>query len=132
MFQKILIIISLIVGIGVIWFALSLNAASTPGSVQPTNAVREEQGKQIIHVLARGGYSPEQIVAKADMPTVLEIETKGTYDCSAALNIPKLKFKKFLPGTGTTKVDVPAELARETIDGICAMGMYSFQVRFES
>lgn len=126
--QKFLIFSSIIVSGALVWFALSLGN-EVPG---PVSAVRVEDGTQIIHVLARGGYSPRQVIAKADMPTVLEIETKGTYDCSSALNIPKIGFQKSLPASGTTKVDIPQELARDTLDGVCAMGMYSFQVRFES
>lgn len=127
MLQKFLVAFSIALSVGLIWFALSIGNEPS----DPISSIRVEGGTQIIHVLARGGYSPRQIVAKADMPTVLEIETKGTYDCSLALNIPKVGFKKSLPNTGTTKIEVPREMTNGNLDGVCAMGMYSFTVDFQ-
>jgi plastocyanin domain-containing protein len=94
------------------------------------DSVRTENGTQIIHIVARGGYSPRVVTAQADMPTRIEMETSGSYDCSSALTIPSLDYTKQLPATGTTIIDVPAQSKGEVLTGLCAMGMYTFDIEF--
>ncbi len=127
MSPKIIVAVSIIISAGLIWAGLSMRG-NEQMPAEKTEAVREENGVQYIRVLARGGYSPSQITAKANMPTVLEIETKGTYDCSASLTIPQLNYQKFLPATGITKVEIPKNLAMNSLDLVCSMGMYSSTV----
>lgn len=100
-------------------------------SVAVPSPVREENGVQIIRVLARGGYSPKTLTAKADIPTRLELETKGTYDCSSAFTIPALSYEKQLPPTGVTDVEIGVQKAGSTLLATCSMGMYSFTVNFK-
>ncbi|MEI6649845.1 MAG: cupredoxin domain-containing protein [Candidatus Moraniibacteriota bacterium] len=88
-------------------------------------------GKQIIEIAVKGGYSPKSITATAGMPTVLRFVTDNTFDCSSSLSIPAINYRKNLPRTGTTDVDVPAQTAGTTLRGSCSMGMYSFTVNFE-
>ncbi|AKM83997.1 TPA: hypothetical protein DCZ46_01545 [Candidatus Campbellbacteria bacterium] len=88
-------------------------------------------GKQIITIDARGGYFPQMTIAKADMPTIIKVETKSTFDCSSALVIPDLNYQKNLPPTAVTEIEVPPQKAGEEIQGLCSMGMYSFQIKFE-
>lgn len=90
-----------------------------------------EEGRQFIDISARGGYFPRVVVAKAGVPTTLRVTTKGTFDCSSSLVIPKLSYRKFLPASGTEDIEIPAEKAQGTIQGLCSMGMYNFQIRFE-
>lgn len=87
-------------------------------------------GKQIITINAKGGYTPRETIAKANMPTVIKVDTKGTFDCSSALVIPKLDFRKNLPPSGETLVDVPAQQPGTSIRGLCSMGMFSFNIKF--
>ena len=93
-------------------------------------AVREENGVQIIHVLAKGGYSPKSITAAADKPTKFEMETKNTYDCSSLFTIPALSYRTQLPATGTTLVDIPPQAKGTKLTSLCGMGMYKFDVSF--
>lgn len=132
MFQKVIIMLSIGIGIGLIFGALNFNNDSGTTTQDGSQVVREENGIQYIRIAARGGYSPRQISAKANLPTVLEVETKGTYDCSAALTIPQLRYQKFLPPTGITKVEVPKNLAAGSLDILCSMGMYRAVVNFGS
>ena len=88
-------------------------------------------GSQIIEISAKGGYSPQNITAKADTATTLKIKTSGTFDCSSALTIPKLGYQTNLPPSGETVVDVPPQKAGSTLTGLCSMGMYSFTIRFD-
>lgn len=89
-------------------------------------------GTQVIDIVARGGYAPKLTTAKADMPTVLRVKTEGTYDCSSAIRIPSLGYSKTMEATGITEITVPPQKAGSTLQGVCAMGMYSFQVQFET
>lgn len=87
-------------------------------------------GKQVIEILARGGYSPRKTVAKAGVPTILRVKTENTYDCSSSLVIPALNYRKFLSASDTAEVEIPPQKAGDAIKGVCGMGMYSFNIEF--
>ena len=113
---------------GAFWFAsLTPRGDQTPSPV-PVTVV---DGQQVIDITAKGGYSPRVVVARAGVPTILRMNTNGTFDCSAALVIPKLSYQKFLPPSGIEEIVIPAEKAQGTLQGLCSMGMYSFQIRFQ-
>ncbi len=95
------------------------------------NNVSMVDGKQIIEISAKGGYSPRNTVAKAGLPTILRMKTNGTFDCSGALVIPAIQYQENLPMSGTTDIDLPAQTAGKTLQGLCAMGMKNFTVKFE-
>lgn len=101
------------------------------GSASSAEAVSMVNGTQYIDMTARGGYFPRVVEAKAGVPTVLRMRTEGTFDCSSSLVIPKLSYQKFLPATGVEEIEISAEKAQGTLQGLCSMGMYSFQVRFQ-
>lgn len=88
-------------------------------------------GIQVVDITAKGGYSPRVVTAKAGVPTILRVRTLGTFDCSASLVIPKLSYQTFLQPSGIQEVPISAEQARGTLQGLCAMGMYNFQIKFE-
>ncbi len=94
------------------------------------NNIKIKDGKQIITINAKGGYTPRITNAKADMPTIIKIDTKGTFDCSSSLVIPQLNYRKNLPPSGETLVDVPAQQAGTSIRGLCSMGMFNFNINF--
>ena len=102
-----------------------------PISVASRDNVSLVDGKQIITITARGGYSPRLTIAKADIPTVLKVETKGTFDCSAALSIRSLNYYKVLGPNEVTTIDLPPQKPGSTFQGLCAMGMYNFEIQFE-
>ncbi len=86
---------------------------------------------QEIEILARGGYSPRNVVAKAGIPLTIKFKTQGTYDCSSSLSIPELNYRNNLPTTGETYVQIAPHKAGEVLKGTCGMGMYSFSVEFK-
>lgn len=90
-----------------------------------------QDGVQYVTIVASGGYSPRQSYAKAGLPTKLIVKTNGTYDCSAALVIKSLKYREMLPRTGETSIEVGTPVSGEELQGVCAMGMYSFVVTFK-
>lgn len=124
------ILISVVVSAALIGGALwILPAGESP--VSSAEAVSMVDGTQYIDMTARGGYFPRVVQAQAGVPTVLRMRTEGTFDCSSSLVIPKLSYQKFLPATGVEEIAISAEKAQGTLQGLCSMGMYSFQVRFQ-
>lgn len=97
----------------------------------PAQNVTMVNGKQVVEITARGGYSPRKTTAKAGVPTTLRMNTNGSYDCSVALRIPKLNIAKNLEPTAVTEIDIGTPVAG-VMRGICGMGMYSFEINFQS
>ena len=128
---SIIITLALVVGIGIIFIggSRSKNNASnsTTESAQNTEI---KDGVQYITVNAKGGYSPKISSAKAGIPTKLIVKTNGTYDCSASLVIRSLGFQKILSQTGEEVIDIGTPQAGQPLQGVCGMGMYSFQINF--
>ncbi|MSU56000.1 MAG: hypothetical protein EXS51_01685 [Candidatus Taylorbacteria bacterium] len=111
--------------------AILLTGNKTGDTEGSRSNVTVADGKQIVEVTAGNGYSPNLTVAKADMPTVLRMETVNSFSCASALVIPKLGVRKNLPSSGTTDIDIPPQKAGSTLQGLCAMGMYNFSIKFE-
>ena len=121
------IILALIFIGGAIIFAR--NGAKTDTAVSQNN-VSVADGKQIIEIDAKGGYSPSVTIAKANIPTVIKVKTQGTFDCSSALVIQSIGYRANLPSSGETLIEVPPQEAGSTLRGMCAMGMYNFSIKF--
>ena len=128
--QRFIVAFSIILGIGLILMAFFLCGRGQNGKQESGQNIKEEGSVQIIRILAHGGYSPRQIFAKAGAPVRIEMETRGTYDCSSVFVIPSLKYQKRLPPTGITIIDVPAQNPGTSLVGLCGMGMYSFEIKF--
>ena len=121
------VILALIFIGGAIIFAR--NGAKTDTAVSKNN-VSVADGKQIIEIDAKGGYSPSITIAKANIPTIIKVKTQGTFDCSSALVIQSIGYRANLPPSGETLIEVPPQEAGSTLRGMCAMGMYNFSVKF--
>lgn len=119
-----------ILAVGGIVMLLNGNETPTVATSTGQTNVAVVDGKQIIQINAKGGYAPRVTVAKANMPTVINVQTNGTFDCSSALTIPAVGFRKNLPATGVTPIEIPAQQAGATVKGVCSMGMYNFAVNF--
>lgn len=125
-------IISIIAAVVLIGGAFMFTrSGSDAGQVANANNVSVVDGKQIIEITARGGYQPRKSIAKAGIPTVIRFNTKGTFDCSSSVRIPSLGISKSLPQTGSTDIEI-GEGKLGTLQGTCGMGMYPFEVEFQS
>ena len=126
---------SILVGAIIIAGAIAFWAGSRDGAGSHTDVSGENvslsNGKQIVAIFAKGGYSPRVSIAKADTPTILRVSTKGTFDCSIALVIPALEYRQNLQPNGSIDIEIPPQKAGTSIQGLCAMGMYNFKVNFE-
>ncbi len=116
-----IITLALVVVIGIIFF--------TGGSESKQN-VTIKDGVQYVSIDAKGGYTPSTTLAQADTPTIIKVNTKGTFDCSSALVIPSLGYRSNLPSSGETVINVPPQKAGTKLQGLCAMGMYNFSISF--
>lgn len=123
-----LVVIALAFG-GMVLFLQENSSNVSTNPAEQTN-VSLIDGKQVIEIQARGGYSPRVTVAQANVPTVINVRTKGTFDCSSALTVPAVGFRGMLPASGVTPIEIPPQAPGATIQGVCSMGMYSFSVSF--
>lgn len=98
--------------------------------VAPTANSSIVDGKQIVTINVKGGYNPKVSSAKAGMPTIVRFVTNNTFDCSSAMRIPSLNISKALPPTGSTDIEIGTSTAG-TLQGVCSMGMYKFEIIFE-
>jgi len=128
---SIILTIALVIGLGIIFVGSSKsndnkNAVLSQG-IQ--NSVIKD-GVQYITINAKSGYFPKVSTAQAGIPTKLIVKTDGTYDCSASLAIHSIRYQKILPQTGETEIDIGPQKVGETLQGVCGMGMFSFQIKF--
>ncbi len=114
-----------------IFLALVISTAPEGNTINAPQNVTIEGNTQVVSILAKGGYSPELSVAKANFPTILRLITDGTFDCSLALTVPLVGYRENLPTSGVTEIVLPSQNAGAVVNGVCTMGMYSFSVRFE-
>lgn len=100
-------------------------------AIATTDNVVIEDGTQYIDLTAKGGYSPRLTAAQAGLPTVLKVTTNGTYDCSSSISIPDYGLSEYLPPSGTTEINLGTPEVG-ILQGTCGMGMYRFEIDFES
>jgi len=124
--------ISIVIAGAFIGGAILYTGVSSTGAAgdTPADNVTIVDEKQIIEISARGGYRPQKSAAKAGVPTIVRFVTNGTYDCSGAVRIPSIGFSTFLPASGKTDANLGVPQAG-TVRGMCAMGMYTFEIEFK-
>ncbi len=129
---SIIIVIILIGGALFITRGGNVNVSSNSEKVQEQNIhnVSIIDGKQIVEIKAKGGYSPRVSTAKAGIPTILRFNTNGTFDCSASVRIPSMNISKILPNSGATDIDLGSPQLG-LLQGTCGMGMYPFEINFK-
>lgn len=97
------------------------------GAEVPINNVTVVEGTQVVEITAKGGYQPRKSTAQAGMPTILRINTSGTFDCSSSVRIPSMDISKNLPPSGVTDIEL-GKLSVGVLSGTCGMGMYPFEI----
>ena len=135
--SNLILIVSIILAILIIGGAMlfsrgnlfSKNRAEIKEEKEYVDNVSIVDGKQIIRIQAKGGFSPEHSIAKAGLPTILRLDTRGTFDCSSIVRIPSLNISRNLPLSGTTDIDLGVQKIAK-LYGTCGMGMYPFDIEF--
>lgn len=128
---SIILTIALVIGLGIIFVGSSKsNDDIKTASNQTVQNSVIKNGVQYITINAKSGYSPRVSTAQAGIPTKLIVKTDGTYDCSASVAIHSIGYQKILPQTGETEIDIGSQKVGETLQGVCGMGMFSFQIKF--
>jgi len=125
------IAVSIALGGGVFFLASARNENTVEEVGGKTSNVSTQGEKQIIALAAKGGFSPSVTVADAGVPSVLNVKTNGTFDCSSVLVIPSLGIKTNLGATAEKRIEIPPQEKGTTISGTCSMGMYHFALKFE-
>ncbi|GAB4140434.1 MAG: hypothetical protein Fur0024_1690 [Patescibacteria group bacterium] len=91
-----------------------------------------ENGTQIITInVKNNGYSPNFIIAKAGIETIIRFKSKNSFSCGNSVEVPSFNFAKNLKPTDTYDMKIPPQKSGEIVKGRCSMGMYFFEVRFE-
>lgn len=125
-------IISIIISIALIGGTLYLvsdRSTSPGGTVAQSQNIEIRDGVQYVTITAKGGYSPRVTEIKGGLPTKLVVKTDGTYDCSASLVVRSIGFQKILQPTGEEVIDLGTPKSGDKVQGVCGMGMYSFQIK---
>lgn len=124
---SIIITLGLVIALGILF----LESGSKSGEMISGQNVEVKDGVQFINVDAKGGFFPRKSVAKAGIPTILRFNTNGTFDCSSSIRIPSMNISQMLPQTGITDVNL-GNPAVAILQGTCGMGMYHFEIDFQS
>ena len=119
-----IVTLALLAGIVIIF------SGNKDGTQLSGSSVEVKDGVQYVRIEAGGGYSPQISEAQAGIPTKLIVKTDGVYDCSSSLVIPSMKYQKVLAPVGEEVIDIGIPKIGEPLNGLCGMGMYSFQVNF--
>lgn len=131
--NNLLYIITTVLILAIIGFIV-VNSSKDSSKTAANNSVNNIEYKddiQYITIKADNGYSPSKTVAKANTRSKLVVVTEDTYDCSIALMIRSIGYQKVLASTAREEIDLSVPKAGQTVQGVCAMGMYSFKIKFE-
>lgn len=123
---SIIITLGLVIALGIVFFGGNSKSVETP-----VQNVEFKDGIQYITINAKGGYTPRKSTAKASIPTILRFDTNGTFDCSSSVRIPSMNISKMLPQTGVTEINLGNPKVG-LLQGSCGMGMYPFEIDFQS
>ena len=132
------LVLFIIISIGIIGglliaAVLVLNSSPKKATSQAVlgSSVTMVGDKQVVNIVAKGGFSPSRVELSANKSTTLHISTNDTFDCSNTLIIPSLKKQLSLPANGETEVEIPAQSPGAQINATCSMGMYNLQLNFK-
>jgi plastocyanin domain-containing protein len=80
------------------------------------------QGKQVLHVTVKGGYSPDTLVVKRGRPVRIEFNRQETSGCSDTVVFGDFGISRPLPAFETTAVEFTPEKAGQ-FSFTCGMNM---------
>lgn len=106
-------------------------ALSAPASPEPQLAAVTEQGgrQEIVITASTGSYSPDEVRARAGLPTTLIVRSDNANGCVRSFLIPARNTDAVLPVNGDTQIDLGV-LAPGPLHYSCGMGMYTGTITF--
>ena len=119
--------------LGIVSMNGALTAAGSSFAFQTTSAKSSDNlasaeivdGIQNIEItVSSGGYYPNDIVVKKNLPVKLTLKSNDAYSCASAFRIPSLGIAKNLQPNDTQTVEFTPNTAGE-IAFTCSMGMYT-------
>lgn len=122
--------ISILIALALIGGVLVLGKNTSDQGGASVNNVSLVDGTQYIDLTAKGGYSPRKSTAKAGVPTILRVNTNGTFDCSSSIRIPSMNVSRNLSQTGVEEIALGSPSVG-VLKGMCGMGMYPFEIDFQ-
>ena len=104
---------------------------STAVSPASASAVRMlPSGGQVITIqVGSSSYTPSAVVARAGIPTSLNLKTRDTGGCTRGFVVASRGIQKVLPETGNTTVSLGTPNPG-SLKYTCGMGMYSGRIEF--
>ncbi|MGI8469658.1 MAG: cupredoxin domain-containing protein [Pyrinomonadaceae bacterium] len=92
------------------------------GEREATAATVSESGMQEIKITVKGGYSPDVIVVKKDVPVRLNFYRDETSSCSEQVVFGDFGIARDLPAFKTTSIEFTPDKAGE-FNFVCGMNM---------
>ncbi|MBE0698991.1 MAG: cupredoxin domain-containing protein, partial [Anaerolineaceae bacterium] len=94
--------------------------------VTATETTSTVEGMDVVTVkVENGGYFPNVVHAKANLPIRLRLVTNEVYSCAVAFVIPSMGVEQVLKPTGVASIDIPAQAKGTRIPFSCSMGMFT-------
>lgn len=93
----------------------------------PTATATIKADKQVVNVLVKGGYSPEQIELKQGVPATLNFKRTDTSTCLERVVFPDFGINQALPQNQTVTITIDTSKAG-TYEWACGMNMFHGKV----
>lgn len=93
----------------------------------PTATATIKADKQVVNVLVKGGYSPEQIELKQGVPATLNFKRTDASTCLEHIVFPDFGINKTLPKDQTVTITIDTSKAG-TYEWACGMNMFHGKV----
>lgn len=97
----------------------------------PTLAGETPSQPHTYEIVAKIGYTPDNLILPAGQSVTVTFKSDHTYDCSNSIIIPDLKYSVQLPPVGKAELTIPPQAKGTVIKGSCGMAMYHFKLTFE-
>ena len=111
--QLVVTVIGLLLIAGVAWFFFGEREKTTAQVVE---------GKQVVRVAVKGGYSPDTLVVKRGRPVRIEFDRQETSGCSDTVVFSDFGISRPLPAFKTTAVEFTPDKAGQ-FSFTCGMNM---------
>lgn len=101
---------------------------------KPVSATEGPDGMQTVKVVVRGGYNPQEIVAKADKPLRVEFfrdEEPSQHSCGEEVVIPGENVKMKLPARESQIVEIKPQPSGSELAFKCGMDMLHGKITFK-